>query len=86
MANDDALTAEEVAEILHVGRNAVYDLAKTGELGSYRIGRRLRFTYADVQAYIERERGGGPAATPAVARQRERLVCFSQQLNLGFHD
>ena len=44
MANDDALTAEEVAEILHVGRNAVYDLAKTGELGSYRIGRRLRFT------------------------------------------
>ena len=82
MANDDALTAEEVAEILHVGRNAVYDLAKTGELGSYRIGRRLRFTYADVQAYIERERGGGPAATPAVARQRERLVVCGQDIIL----
>jgi putative molybdopterin biosynthesis protein len=83
MASDDALTAEDVAKILHVGRNAVYDLAKTGELGSYRIGRRLRFTYADVQSYIERERGGGPtAAAPTVAKQRERLVICGQDIIL----
>lgn len=56
MQNEDALTAEEVAEILHIGRNAVYDLAKAGEIGSYHIGRRLRFTYADVQGYIARSR------------------------------
>ena len=68
MSNDDALTAEDVADILHIGRNAVYDLAKSGELGSYRIGRRLRFTYTDVQNYIERTKRG---AAPTDSHQQE---------------
>ena len=50
--NKDALTVEEVAELLQIGRNAVYELARNGEIGSYKIGRKLRFTYADVQEYI----------------------------------
>lgn len=83
MANEDALTAEEVAEILHIGRNAVYGLAKSGDLGSYRIGRRLRFTYADVQSYIGRTRGGGQAKPVApIARQRERVVICGQDIIL----
>lgn len=57
MRNDDALKAEEVAEILRIRRNAVYSLARTGELGSYHIGRRLRFTREDVQSYIVRTHG-----------------------------
>ena len=48
----DALTVDDVAEMLQIGRNAVYELAKSGEIGSYKIGRKLRFTYEDVQEYI----------------------------------
>ena len=48
---DDALTAEEVAEMLRVSKNSVYRLAQSGELASYRVGRKLRFTLRDVEAY-----------------------------------
>ena len=48
---DDALTAEEVAEMLRVSKNSVYRLAQSGELASCRVGRKLRFTLRDVEAY-----------------------------------
>lgn len=51
MFDDDALTAEEVAEMLRVSKNSVYRLAQSGELASYRVGRKLRFTSRDVEAY-----------------------------------
>lgn len=79
MTNEDALKAEDVAEILHIGRNAVYELAKSGELGSYRIGRRLRFTYADVQTYIKRTKNGGvsksDAPTSLMGRRKRVVIC-----------
>lgn len=67
--NEDALKAEDVAKILKIGRNAVYDMAKSGELRSYRIGRKLRFTYSDIQDYINNSRQGGfsPVPGPATA-------------------
>ena len=59
MLNDGALNAEEAAAMLHMGRNAVYALAKSGELPSYRLGRKLLFAPADVEAYRESQRAGG---------------------------
>ena len=75
--------------MLHIGRNAVYDLAKSGALGSYRIGRRLRFTYEDVQKYISNSRaeesGDGPHA-PLGDRiappSREQIVICGQDVIL----
>lgn len=62
---EDALRAEDVAAMLGVGRNAVYELAKSGELPSYRIGRKLRFTSGDVQRYIEHARAASAGAVLA---------------------
>ena len=59
MINDDALNAAEAASILHVGRNAVYELAKSGRLPSYKVGRKVLFSLKDVQAYLESMRTGG---------------------------
>lgn len=71
MLNEQALNATDVAELLHIGRNAVYALAKSGELPSYRMGRKILFTLDDVEAYAESLRVGGrtdaeasPSATP----------------------
>ena len=58
MLGEQPLNAVEVAQILHVGRNKVYELAQTGELASYRIGRKLRFSQYDVQKYLEAQRHG----------------------------
>ncbi len=53
MHSYDFLSAEEVAQYLQVGKNAVYQLAKSGKLSSYHIGRKKRFTLEDVEAYME---------------------------------
>lgn len=50
--NKDALTAVEVADILKVAQNTVYELVKRGQLNCYKVGRKMRFTYEDVQEYI----------------------------------
>jgi excisionase family DNA binding protein len=39
-----AYTVEEVAEILHVGRDKVYQLLRTGQLRSIKIGKLRRIT------------------------------------------
>lgn len=54
--NDASLNASDVASILHIGRNAVYALAKSGELPSYKLGRKILFSMKDVQAYLESKR------------------------------
>lgn len=79
--NEDALTVEDVATILHIGRNAVYELAKSGQLGSYRIGRRLRFTYADVQDYIAHSRAEAETAAP-MRREATKLIICGQDIIL----
>lgn len=64
--NKYAMTAEEVADVLNVAKNTVYKLVKTGELNCYKVGRKMRFTYDDVQAYIQQSKSGRmPAANYA---------------------
>lgn len=52
MRSDDFMNAEDVARYLHLGKNTVYQLAKTGKLASYHVGRKLKFTLEDVEAYV----------------------------------
>lgn len=56
MAQNQALSTQEVADILHVSKSTIYDLIRRGEIHSYKIGRKVRFTQDDVDAYIARSR------------------------------
>jgi len=47
-------TAEEVAESLKIGRCKVYDLIRTGELQSIKIGRLRRIPVDSVHAFAQR--------------------------------
>lgn len=47
------LTPEEAGEVLGVGRSRVYDLMRTRELQSVRIGKSRRVPAAAVQAYVD---------------------------------
>lgn len=67
MLNDEALTAAETAELLHIGRNRVYELAKSGQLPSYKIGRKILFSLKDLQAFLENTRRGD-STEPTSAR------------------
>lgn len=51
-----SLSTQEVADILHVSKSTIYELIRRGEINSYKIGRKVRFTSEDVDAYIARSR------------------------------
>jgi excisionase family DNA binding protein len=48
-----AYTVEQVAEILHIGRDKVYFLLRTGQLRSIKIGKLRRITDQHLTAFIE---------------------------------
>ncbi|MDR2142558.1 MAG: helix-turn-helix transcriptional regulator [Deltaproteobacteria bacterium] len=50
------LTAQDVADILRIAKNTVYELVKRGELNHYKVGRKMRFTRPDVDSYIANSR------------------------------
>ncbi|MBV4415469.1 helix-turn-helix transcriptional regulator [Clostridium tyrobutyricum] len=56
MENNTALTAQDVADMLKIAKNTVYELIKRGELNSYKVGRKVRFTLSDVENYISRSK------------------------------
>ena len=56
MSKNKSLSTQEVADILHVSKSTIYDLIRKGEIHSYKIGRKVRFTQDDVDAYIARSR------------------------------
>ena len=47
-----AYTVEQVAEILHVGRDKVYYLLRTGQLRSIKIGKLRRITNQHVAEFV----------------------------------
>lgn len=56
MPQNKSLSTQEVADILHVSKSTIYELIRRGEINSYKIGRKVRFTQEDVDAYIARSR------------------------------
>lgn len=53
---ESMLTARQVAELLGVHENWVYDLAARGELPSYKIGGTRRFVREEVDGWIAEHR------------------------------
>jgi putative molybdopterin biosynthesis protein len=54
MSDNLALTPQEVADILKIAKNTVYELIKRGELNSYRVGKKVRVDENDVEEYKNR--------------------------------
>ena len=49
----DVLTAGEVAQVLRIGRNTVYEYLRTGRIPSVKIGRRLLIPKAALLRLLE---------------------------------
>ncbi len=52
--DNDLLSAQEVADILKIARNTVYELIKRGELASSKVGKQVRVDRQEVEAYLTR--------------------------------
>lgn len=51
MLEDTSLTPQEVADILKITKNTVYELIKRGDLNGYKVGKKIRVDYKDVEEY-----------------------------------
>ena len=60
---NDLLSAQEVAELLKISRNTVYELIKRGELHSSKVGKQVRVNRKEVDLYLEGISGGYPSRT-----------------------
>ncbi len=49
----NVLSVQDVAGILRVSKSKIYSMIKSGELQSYRVGRKVRFSKSDIKAYIQ---------------------------------
>lgn len=54
---DERMTVIEMREHMRASRNKAYDLIWSGEVGSYRLGRKFLVSRASVDAYIESRSG-----------------------------
>ncbi|ULB12450.1 helix-turn-helix transcriptional regulator (plasmid) [Cereibacter azotoformans] len=75
MSARDALTVEDVADLLNVSKSGVYALIRNEGIGFYKVGRKIRFTEAHVRDYIERSgrKARAPEAAPPVAADQRHL-------------
>lgn len=69
--DDSALTPQEVADILKIAKNTVYELIKRGELNSYRVGKKVRVDMSDVQAYKNRSKSRKEVQGPLISSHKE---------------
>ena len=58
MQESNALDVQDVANMLNISKGKVYDLIQKDLIKSYRVGRKVRFTEADVQDYIKSAKDG----------------------------
>ena len=54
MNKQNALSTQDVADMLGVSKSTIYNMIKNGEITSYKVGRKVRFTEDDVKDYISR--------------------------------
>lgn len=55
----DVLNVDQVAELLGLGRNTVYDAANRGEIPHRRVGRRLIFSRTAVMEWLSGKPANG---------------------------
>lgn len=62
---DDVMTVREVAAYLRVTTKTVYDLARKGELPSFRVGRSVRFLHTEIERFVLAGATSNPGAAQA---------------------
>lgn len=72
--NSTSLTPLEVAEILKITKNTVYELIKRGELPSYKVGKKLRIDKEDIENYINSQKG----TTSSVNKPQKKEISVNE--------
>ncbi len=53
MELEQSLTVPEVAKLLRMSRQTIYNMVKAGDLPHFRVGNKVRFNRADLDALMQ---------------------------------
>ena len=56
MQLEASLTVQEVAKLLRMSRQTIYNLAKAGGIPHFRVGTKVRFNRADIDVLMQTKR------------------------------
>lgn len=56
------MTLEEVAAHLRIGKRTAYQWAKDGRIPAFKVGQAWRFDRADIDRWVEKQKGRGHRA------------------------
>jgi len=50
---EQSLTVPEVAKMLRMSRQTIYNMVKSGDIPHFRVGNKVRFNRADIDALMQ---------------------------------
>ena len=53
MELEQTMTVEEVAKLLRVSRQTIYNMIRAGKIPHFRVGDKVRFSRADIEAMMK---------------------------------
>ena len=53
MQTDSVLTVPEVADLLRMSRQTIYNMIRAGKIPHFRVGNKVRFSRADIEAMMK---------------------------------
>ena len=85
MEENTVLTTQEVADMLKIAKNTVYELIKRGELNAYKVGKKVRVDLKDVIEYKNRTMAmyTGPSTAEARSAAKHTVKPFTELTRAG---
>lgn len=75
-----SLTPKEVAEMLQITTNTVYEMVKRGELKAYRVGRKMRIEPKDIEEYKRRSSTGTFQADEQITMGNQNSIDYDNKI------
>lgn len=74
-------TPQEIADMLKIKKNTVYELIKRGELHSTKIGKQLRISQADINEYLKQPAESGNSGSASVSSSVSQHIILSNTVS-----
>jgi len=80
MADPLSYSPEEIGKLLKISKGTVYELLKRGDIPSYRVGKKIRISQADLQVYMHASEAPIKSTTANIQGSLEKLIIENQGL------
>lgn len=80
MTDPLSYSPEEIGKLLKISKGTVYELLRRGEIPSYRVGKKIRISQADLQVYMHASEAPVKSTPANIQISLEKLIIENQGL------